>query len=340
MRPVRLLAAPAVVALAAALTPFAPAAAAPPADHGSGYSFAVIGDVPYGADQIAAFPRWIDQINDDRQVHYTVHVGDIKNGSTTCDDAYFDQIRERFDSFDRPLVYTPGDNEWTDCHRANNGAYQPLERLDAIRETFYPQPGRTLGRHSMKVDSDTPGIPENVTWRSAGVSAAAVHVVGSNNDLEPWEGIGLTEPTDAQIAEEQARMDSSIATMRESFDSARAHHDGAVAVFLQADMFDPSYDPTWHVSAFAPFVRALAEESRDFDGNVYLVNGDSHAYNDDKPLATGSDWLDVYDVDAPAGNVNRITVDGSDNNKDWLKVTVRHGGGETRLTGERVPYVS
>src|SRR6476619_1046953 len=42
------------------------------------YSFAVIGDVPYGDAQVAAFPGWIRQINADPAVRSVVHVGDIK----------------------------------------------------------------------------------------------------------------------------------------------------------------------------------------------------------------------------------------------------------------------
>lgn len=340
MRSVRLLAAPAAIALAAAVAPFA-SAAPTPAEPGSGYSFAVIGDVPYGPAQVEAFPSWIEQIDADKQVRFTVHVGDIKNGSTRCDDSYFDFIFEQFESFDRPLVYTPGDNEWTDCHRANNGAYNPLERLSTLRETFFADPGHTLGEREMKVEADTEaGYPENVTWRACGVSMGAVHVLGSNDGLRPWSGLGLTDPTPEQVAEQQARMDSSMATMRETFASAKAHNDGAVAIHLQADMFDPGYEPTWQVSAFAPFVRALVEESRSFDGNVYVLNGDSHVYNVDEPLAEGSMWLDVYDVEAPADNLTRVTVDGSKNNVDWLKVTVSHRAGETTLVWEQVPYTS
>ena len=31
----------------------------------------------------------------------------------------------------------PGDNEWTDCHRKNNGGYDNLERLDHIGKTMF-----------------------------------------------------------------------------------------------------------------------------------------------------------------------------------------------------------
>lgn len=340
-RPTAVAAVSGVAALA--IAPFATAApsgsAKPAPSNPGGYSFAVIGDVPYGADQVAAFPGWIEQIDADRQVHYTVHVGDIKNGSSRCDDSYFQMIYRNFESFDRPLVYTPGDNEWTDCHRPNNGAYDPLERLATLKDLFYPQPGRTLGEREMKVDHDgAAGYPENVTWRSAGVSMAAVHVVGSNDGLAPWTG--MTAPTAEQVAEQQARMESSIATMREAFATAEKRHDGAVAIFLQADMFDPGYQPSWDVSAFEPFVQALVDESAAYDGKVYLINGDSHVYNVDQPLAAGSSWLDVYGVEGSADNLTRVTVDGSQNNLDWLKVTVRRHAGETSLTWEQVPYTS
>ena len=54
-------------------------------------------------------------------------------------------IRARLRPFEDPLVYTPGDNEWTDCHRANNGAYNPLERLAFVRSTVLRPPRHDAG---------------------------------------------------------------------------------------------------------------------------------------------------------------------------------------------------
>lgn len=73
-------------------------------------------------------------------------------------------------------------------------------------------------------------------------------------------------------------------------------------------------------------------------GEVYLVNGDSHIYNTDRPLATGSSWLTTYDVTGAADNLQRITVDGSSNNKDWLSVTINEPGSQHVLSWQRVPY--
>ncbi len=308
------------------------------------YSFAVIGDVPYGADQIARFPSWIGQINS-AGPRFTIHVGDIKNGSSRCDDSYYSLIRSDFDVFEGPLVYTPGDNEWTDCHRANNGGFQPLGRLELDRSVFFPRPGLTLGQAPMEVTSQaSDGLPENVMFRRQRIEFAVLHVVGSNDDLQPWTGIGNTAATLEQVAEEQHRMAGAVREVHAAFASARHKQDRAVALYLQADMFDPTYEPpATDISAYAPLVQAIIDESASFSGDIYVFNGDSHVFNSDHPLAPGSPLLARYaalGVTGSAAKVERITVDGSSNNVDWLKVTVNRPGATETLSWERVPYTS
>ncbi|MBB6628941.1 metallophosphoesterase [Nocardioides sp. KIGAM211] len=332
------------VALAAGLAVAVPADAGSP--HGAptppAYSFAVIGDLPYGADQIARFPGWIQQINADPAVRAVLHAGDIKNGSSVCSDDYFAMIRSNFDTFEDPLVYTPGDNEWTDCHRANNGAYDPLERLAKVREVFFDQPGTTLGQHPLEVASQARrGFPENVVLHQAGLSIAAVNVTGSNNGLQPWTGLGKTEPTPEQSAAVRDRVRNDVVTLHRAFQEARSRHDRGVVLLQQADMFDPTYTPTENdISAFRPWVQALAAEAARYHGPVYLFDGDSHVYNADRPLATGSSWLTTYGVKRAADNLTRVTVDGSSNNNDYLRVTVNQDPSGDLLTWERVPYTS
>ncbi|MDO7869149.1 metallophosphoesterase family protein [Nocardioides jiangxiensis] len=311
----------------------APAGAARP-DTAPAYTFAVIGDIPYGAAQVAAFPGWVDQISADPDVQLVAHLGDIKSGSTTCDDAYFAAIRTQFDRFDTPLVYTPGDNEWTDCHRPNNGGYDPYERLDRVRQVFFDHPGTTLGV-PMAVEAQ-PAYPENVAWRAGGVTFTTAHVVGSNNGMAPWTG--ATAPNERQLAEVPARTRADIAQLHHAFTEAQENGDRAVVVMQQADVFDPTWTPTFaDFSAFKPWVQALVEESAAFDGKVYLFDGDSHVFHVDRPLADGSPWLDFYGVDGSAGNLTRVTVDGSSNNTGWLKVRVAAHGSPV-LTWERLAY--
>jgi hypothetical protein len=321
-----------VVAVTASVTALSVPASASEDDS---YTFAVIGDIPYGSTAIANFPKNIAQINADPAVRWVDHLGDIKNGSSVCSDEYFQLIKSDFDQFQDPFVYTIGDNEWTDCHRTNNGAYNPLERLAKVRQVFFAQPGRTLGQQSVPVESqDDLGFPENVRWHRADVGFAAVHIVGSNNSLLPWTG--RTAPTPEQTVEVLSRTSAAIQLIHETFAEARHEHQRAVVLLTQADMFDPTVpNPSFaDYYGFEPLVAAIARESATYGGPVYLFNGDSHVYNADNPLGAGSTWLSFYHLGQPVPNLTRITVDGSGNANNYLRVTVDRQG----LTWTRVPY--
>ena len=128
-----------------------------------------------------------------------------------------------------------------------------------------------------------------------------------------------------------------------AFCSARDRRDKAVAIYLQADMFDPTYEPEPGTNrAFVPFIQALIEESTRFQragGETYVIDGDSHVFNVDHPLAAGSRWLEFYGVRGSSG-LTRITVDGSDNNTNWLRVGVNLGARQGVLSWRQVPYSS
>src|SRR5262245_1958327 len=174
------------------------------------FTLAVIGDIPYGAQKLVDFPKLIALMNGDPKVDLAVHLGDIKAGSSSpCTDEYFATIRGLFDTFKDPLVYTPGDNEWTDCHVAskNNGLYTPTERLQAVRTLFFPVPGQTLGGRKKQVltqadDRANSAYVENTMFMESRVVFAALNITGSNNDLASW---GSPLPSDATNFPSQAQ---------------------------------------------------------------------------------------------------------------------------------------
>ena len=59
----------------------------------------------------------------------------------------------------------------------------------------------------------------------------------------------------------------------------------------------------------------------------------------DHPLGAGSAWLTFYGVSQPVSNLTRITVDGSNNANDYLRVTVNHRGQEV-LSWTKVPFTA
>jgi hypothetical protein len=74
-------------------------------------------------------------------------------------------------------------------------------------------------------------------------------------------------------------------------------------------------------------------------GPVYLFNGDSHIYNKDQPLASGSTWLTFYKQNTAANNLTRITVDGSTAVNNYLRVTIQPKGPDV-LAWTKVPFTS
>jgi len=280
------------------------------------YTLAVVGDVPYGDAKIAAFPEFIDFVNDDPKVDIVAHLGDIKSGSTLCSDAYFAFVRDEFERLKDPVVFTPGDNEWTDCHRANNGGYRPVERLDALRSTFFPIAGETLGARQKQVltQADDPAhsdYVENVIWMESRVVFVTLNVPGSNDDspaTNPWSGAWAGDP--AQAAEQAARDAANLAWLAKAFDIAEKEGALGVVLMLQADMWDAfGSHPT--LNGFDGLVNAIGNEAIEFAKPVLMLAGDSHVFVEDRPY-NGAPFFTSRHPAAPiAPNVHRIIVDGS-----------------------------
>jgi hypothetical protein len=295
------------------------------------FSFALIADMPYRSAQLTAFPERISQINADPHVQLVSHLGDI-SAPINCSDSYYARIKSHFDEFVDPLVYTPGDNEWADCHQARAGAVNPLDRLAAVRRIFFPNPGRTLGRTPVAVTSQS-GFPENVLLDRAGITFGAVHAVGSSNDLRAWIGLGNSEPTPEQRSEVAARISAGVFLIRSAFAQAKANNSRAVVLLTQAEMFGGK-GATYRM-AYQPIVRAIAAESASYERPVYLFNGDSHTFRNDKPL-TSSKWLSFYGIANAVPNLSRITVQGGALVNEWLRVTVVSDASVLRV--ERVTF--
>lgn len=241
------------------------------------FTFAAIGDVPYGPHE--EFAALIDKINT-QSLAFTIHVGDIKSGSTVCSDDTFLSVRRLFDRFNRALVYTPGDNEWTDCHRLNNGRYDPLERLEKIRQLFFAS-NESLGKQRLSLQTQSSqksftSYVENRRWSQGKVRFATLHLVGSNNNLQP----GL--PSSSEFA---AREHANIAWLRETFAEARANMDVAIVLAMQADTF---FGEPRKGSGFVRWNVALAEEVAAWGKPVLLIQGDTHQYLIDNPLKDAS----------------------------------------------------
>lgn len=249
------------------------------------FSFVALGDLPYGqaAQGHAPYKSLLAAINQERP-GFSIHIGDFKSGSTLCSDEESRVQLGLFGLFDSAVVYTPGDNEWTDCHRANNGAYDPLERLQALRATFY-KPGLSLGKQPLPVLNQSASMPafaryvENQRWAHQGVVFATLHIVGSNNNFE------VRDPR--AVAEFFEREQANIAWIREAFAAARQSQAKAIVLAMQADVFEAKSlweDFPAHSGYRAAIGETLLPLAAEAKIPVLLIHGDSHVFRFDQPF--------------------------------------------------------
>lgn len=149
--------------------------------HAETWRFAVIGDTPYSSYEERQLPAMLDDIAAENP-QFVVHAGDFKSSSKPCSDALFSDRRALFDASRVPLIYVPGDNEWTDCRRLAAGGFDPLERLQKLRELFFATP-RSLGRQALAVEQQPGAYPEQLRWRLGPVLFVSLNVPGSNNNF-------------------------------------------------------------------------------------------------------------------------------------------------------------
>src|SRR5687768_9234496 len=83
-----------------------------PAPGGASFSFAVFGDGPYHPIENGRARRVFAALRA-RPAAFVIHIGDIMWQRCT-DDAYRAR-RALIETIGHPVVYTPGDNEWSDC---------------------------------------------------------------------------------------------------------------------------------------------------------------------------------------------------------------------------------
>ena len=299
------------------------------------FHFALMGDIPYLPEQEPRMEALVAEINSDSTVAFTIHDGDIKGGGQPCDDAVYVREAERFSTFEKALIYTPGDNEWTDCQRASNG-FDPLERLAFLRRTFFSDPSRSLGRRPLELDFQSAAYPENARWAFGGVMFATLHVVGSNNNRP------LGSATSGDEAEFEARNAAGIEWLRSTFDRAKALESAGVMLVMQANIIEADvFEP----SGFAELVAALRSGIEDFGKPVVLVHGDTHFFRVDKPLLGAPPRLEnftrVETFGHPYVNWVRATVDLDD--KEVFSFQPRYPDANTPAptsSGAGVPAVS
>jgi hypothetical protein len=323
----------ALVLLMAACLPISHALAEDDDDN-EPYSIGLWGDLPYSVSQeTVGLPNLLADMNA-HKLKFTVHDGDLKQGSNSlCDDNLYFKAKGWFNSLKGAAMFTPGDNDWTDCDRASNGGFNSRERLDRERAILFSTP-YSLGQQPLKQEVQTEPLclglngpvpcVENRRWTVGKVTYVTLNVAGSCNNLCD------TAPDPEEF---KARNAANIRWLRESFDAAVKKQSAAVMIITQAnpgwDQADPTRaplrDPKTLVQTdgfpdgFKDYLLTLREQVVAFRRPVAYVHGDSHYARLDKPFLDASGRrlenftrVETFGDNAANGN----------NDVQWIKVRV------------------
>jgi hypothetical protein len=322
------------------------------------YAIGLWGDLPYSDEQAAVLPNLIADMNS-QDLAFTAHDGDLRQGSGSpncAGNGIYTRAVTYFGSLHAPAVFTPGDNDWTDCDRKSLGVdgRNSLQELDNERALFFSTP-YTLGqiRFLQEVQAtptckgfgsanansgpssdvakpqtatytDVPCV-ENRRWIVGRVMYATINIQGSCNNLCD------DYPDPVEYA---ARNAAGIQWMKDTFTTALAQDCVAVMFITQAD---PGFDDTDATRAptrnantlveddgqkatdgFHDFLVELRAQVIAFGRPVAYVHGDSHYFRVDKPLldSTGKRVTNFTRVETFGDHQPTL------GDVNWLKVNV------------------
>ncbi len=296
------------------------------AEENQRFHFGLWGDMPYAkARDELKMPALLASINAGN-IAFSLYDGDIKDGSSHCTDKVFADALTMFNSMTMPVIYIPGDNEWTDCHRLNNGGYDTQERLTTLRKVMFATPG-SLGKKRMPLQHQGKTgekFVENTRFTYGNIVFVTLNIPGSNNNkvLDDRECTDRSARTPAVCATSKAeyleRDVANIAWLKEGFALAKSQKSPGLVVAFQADpgfdLPETEIDERQHpsVSGYTQFLAQLVSETEQFKGQVLLVHGDTHYFKVDKPL---------YNPAKALPNLTRVQTFGSPS-IHWVRVSV------------------
>lgn len=279
-------------------------------DVGLALQFVAYGDMPYGArakdgrtDTAVLVESIAPEIRQRTDIPFVIHVGDTGRPQDACSDTWLTHVQQFWETeFRKPVFFTPGDNDWTDCDRAElltRGS--ELERLEAVRQMFFSGPMQLGPEWGYKWGYERQSaLQENAIWWYEGVLFVTVHIVGTDNGRAEI----LLDPRDRALAQVAARDAANQRWLDRAFALAAANDISALVVVMHVDLFSPTapggtvFERCRHRPAFAAYCEQLRQRGAQLRKPVLLLHGDTNAYCLDQPFPSADTRL-MWRLNAP-----------------------------------------
>jgi hypothetical protein len=293
------------------------------AQGGAPLGFAVLsGALTRPADE-APVRRMLDAIGRDGNIAFVVYDGNLKGGAEPCRDSIYQSRHDLLDASHTPLVVLLGQHDWADCGQAHAGAYDPVERLDFVRQLFFAD-ANSLGQMPLTLSRESDvarfrTFREVVRWQAQGVAFIGLNVPGPNNHYLTAGG---------RNGEFEDRAVATTFWLEHAAESARRTDMRALVILLEGDPDFSRYErrerfawlrfsrSTQPRDGYLELKRSLVKAAEAFRGPVIVIHGtetpEPTGFHIDQPLRN--------DKGIVVTNLTRIAIAFRKPQSQWLEV--------------------
>ncbi|HEX7934552.1 MAG TPA: hypothetical protein VF573_15940 [Paraburkholderia sp.] len=309
-------------AVSALLIWTAPAYAAAP-----NYSFAVIANTMQSSADEALTQRLIDAIGRERDVSFIVYDGNLKGPKEACRDALYERRHALFETSRPALFFIPGEHDWVDCASAQAGGFDPVERLDQLRQTLFGD-SNSMGQNPIALTRESEvsrfrPYRENVRWLVGDTVFVGLNAPSPNNHYLTAGG---------RNGEFEDRVIANAFWLEHAGEYAKRRDARAIVVFIQGDPDPERYERperfAWlrfgrnpRRDGFLEFKRSLVKLAQIFRGPVLVIHSDdehvSAGFVIDQPLRNDKGML--------VTNLTRIALAPHDRLNQWTQIEADFG---------------
>jgi hypothetical protein len=313
--------------LAAALAGLSACYAAPAYADTSHFSFAVLGDTLRSPADEPATQRLIEAINRERDIAFIVYNGNLKGAKEACRDGLYERRHALLEASRAALFFIPGQHDWVDCGTPEAGSFDPVERLDQLRQTIFAD-ATSMGQNPIALTRESEvsrfrPYRENVRWLVGDTVFVGLNAPSPNNHYLTAGG---------RNGEFEDRVIANAFWLEHAGEYAKRRDARAIVIFIQGDPDPERYERpdrfAWlrfaHNSrrdGFLEFKRSLVKLAEIFHGPVLVVHCDDERANGgfviDQPLRNDKGML--------VTNLTRVALAPHDRLNQWVQFDVSAG---------------
>lgn len=286
------------------------------------YTFAVIaGTLQSPADE-APTQRLIEAMGRERDLSFIVYDGNLRGTKEACRDSLFERRQAILEAARPALIFIPGQHDWVDCGSVEAGSFDPVERLDQLRQTIFSD-AASMGQNPLQLTRESEvsrfrPYRENVRWQLGDTVFIGLNAPSPNNHYLSAGG---------RNGEFEDRVVANAFWLEHAGEYAKRRDARAIVVFIQGDPDAERYERpdrfAWlrfarnsRRDGFLELKRSLVKLAQIFRGPVLVIHCDDErpagGFAIDQPLRN--------DKGEVVTNLTRVAFAPGDRLNQWIQI--------------------